>query len=435
MPGSGPNTVWLNDGIGNFTANGQVLGTDATFGFELGDLDGDGDLDAFIANTNAQNDVWLNNGDGTFVLHQSLGAAGDVSMNVNLADFDNDGDLDAYVVNWALADQLWLNDGAGNFVNSGATYAYTGNRYTAIAADFDGVSGLTTDEDTAIALDISATLVDTDGSETLSIVIAGVPTGATLSAGTNTGGGSWTLTAADLDGLTLTPAQDSTAQITLTVTATATETANNDTASTSGNLTITINSLNDAPVISFVAGNETGSVNEGNPGDAAITTTGQLTSTDVDAAATAVWAVNGGGVGTYGSLGVNQNGLWTYTLNNEAANVQALAAGDDVTDTFTITVTDGQGGSDTQNVAISINGTNDAPVVSAGGDTGSVDEGNPGDAAITTTGQLASTDVDNGAGASWSGGGAGTYGGLSIVPETGVWTYTLSNEAANVFSV
>ena len=35
---------------------------------------------------------------------------------------------------------------------------------------------------------------DTDGSETLPVVVSGVPTGASLSAGTDNGDGTWTLT-------------------------------------------------------------------------------------------------------------------------------------------------------------------------------------------------------------------------------------------------
>ena len=48
-------------------------------------------------------------------------------------------------------------------------------------------------------------------SETLSIEITGVPAGATLSAGTDNGGGSWTLTPAELAGLTITPPLTATA--------------------------------------------------------------------------------------------------------------------------------------------------------------------------------------------------------------------------------
>jgi hypothetical protein len=63
------NRIWLNDGTGAFRATAQHLGLSTSLGLDLGDLDGDGDLDAFVANANAQipdvrggepNRVWLN---------------------------------------------------------------------------------------------------------------------------------------------------------------------------------------------------------------------------------------------------------------------------------------------------------------------------------------------------------------------------------------
>ena len=53
------NRLWLNDGIGTFTDSGLSLGDGATRSVALGDLDGDGDLDAFTANFGA-NEVWFN---------------------------------------------------------------------------------------------------------------------------------------------------------------------------------------------------------------------------------------------------------------------------------------------------------------------------------------------------------------------------------------
>jgi hypothetical protein len=60
------------------------------------------------------------------------------------------------------------------------------------------VTNATGDEDTAIALDITAALGDTDGSESLAITVGGVPAGATLSSGTDNGDGTWSLTTGDL---------------------------------------------------------------------------------------------------------------------------------------------------------------------------------------------------------------------------------------------
>ena len=52
-------------------------------------------------------------------------------------------------------------------------------------------------------------------------------------------------------------------------------------------------------------------------------------------------------------------GVWTYTLNNAMPTVQALNAGGTLTDTFTVTAVDGT----PQVVTITINGTNDAAVI------------------------------------------------------------------------
>ncbi len=95
------------------------------------------------------------------------------------------------------------------------------------------------------ALHLSAALVDLDGSESLSIRIGGLPSGASLSAGTHNSDGSWSLASADLDGLSLTT--PSNAPITLTVEATATE-ASGETALTSAVLNITFDA-SDAPSI------------------------------------------------------------------------------------------------------------------------------------------------------------------------------------------
>ena len=94
-----------------------------------------------------------------------------------------------------------------------------------------------------ISLDINPTLVDTDGSETLSITISEVPAGATLSAGTDNGNGSWTLTQGQLAGLTVTPPPGTGADFTLTVTATATEAANGDTAQIIDTINVTVNAI------------------------------------------------------------------------------------------------------------------------------------------------------------------------------------------------
>ncbi len=91
---------------------------------------------------------------------------------------------------------------------------------------------------------------------------------------------------------------------------------------------------------------------------------------DPDNDALSVSAVNGVGAnvgvgvsGLYGSIQINANGNYTYTLNNNHAAVSALDNGDSLTDSFSYTLTDGEGGTSVATVTINIDGTNDAPVV------------------------------------------------------------------------
>ena len=87
---------------------------------------------------------------------------------------------------------------------------------------------------------------------------------------------------------------------------------------------------------------------------------GQLTLSGATQAVTAVWA--GSAIGSYGSFDINPvDGQWTYVLDNSIAD--SLAAGDVVYDTFQASASDDQGNVVTENVTITINGSDDAPVV------------------------------------------------------------------------
>ena len=102
-------------------------------------------------------------------------------------------------------------------------------------------------EDSAIALDVAAALSDLDGSETLSVTISGVPEGATLSAGVNNGGGTWTLTPAQLNGLSLTPPANFSGEINLTATAKSVESNGGATATRTASFTVEVAAVADAP--------------------------------------------------------------------------------------------------------------------------------------------------------------------------------------------
>jgi len=132
---SNTNKVWLNNGSGQFTDSGQSLGNMDSYAVALGDLDGDKDLDAFVAN-DGENTVWVNDGEGNFSdSGQRLGTNN--SHAVLLADVNQDGSLDAYVANYGQANVLWLNDGNGLFSQSPQMLDNI-DSYSAAFGDLDG---------------------------------------------------------------------------------------------------------------------------------------------------------------------------------------------------------------------------------------------------------------------------------------------------------
>ncbi|WP_448723332.1 VCBS domain-containing protein [Pseudomonas farris] len=191
-------------------------------------------------------------------------------------------------------------------------------------------------------------------------------------------------------------------------------------------VTVTVTGSNDAPVLSFVTGNDAGAVQE----DTALSVSGQFSSADIDHAATATWSIAGTNTGTYGSIAVDSTGKWTYTLANGtdgvASAVQSLAAGESHDEVFSVQVSDGLGGVDTQLVTVTVTGTNDAAVLSSANVT--LTETN---APLTTNGTLTISDVDSAATFVAQPGTAGSFGQFSI-GTNGAWTY-VANNAHNEF--
>ena len=210
---------------------------------------------------------------------------------------------------------------------------------------------------------------------------------------------------------------------------------------------ITIDGTNDTPVITSSTSDASGSVIEaGHNDDGTIVSgtslaTGTLTSYDVDNGSSATWTVDGGAssTGTYGSLAITSGGVWTYTLDNSLTATQALKEGQTAaTETFTARVTDEHNAYAEQTITVTVDGTNDVPVVTSSTSDASgyvTEAGHNDDRSVdpgttTTSGTLTSSDVDNGSSSTWTvdGGSSvtGTYGSLSITAD-GVWTYTLDN--------
>ncbi|WP_417431651.1 DUF5801 repeats-in-toxin domain-containing protein [Kiloniella sp.] len=124
--------------------------------------------------------------------------------------------------------------------------------------------------------------------------------------------------------------------------------------------------------------------------DSNLVSVGNVLTNDDQGADGAVVTTTSEMVGTYGSLTINADGNYTYILNNGAANVQALANGQTVSETFSYRMEDADGDSDTATLRIFIKGTNDAPVAVA--DTGITTDEN---ASVAIDVLANDTDVDH----------------------------------------
>ena len=104
-----------------------------------------------------------------------------------------------------------------------------------------------------------------------------------------------------------------------------------------------------------------------------LSTTGSITFNDVDLIdthTTSVAKTSGtlGGTLTMGAVSesaTTEPGTvgWTYTVADDATDY--LAKGQTATESFTVTISDGQGGTVDQAITITVTGTNEAPTITA----------------------------------------------------------------------
>jgi len=231
-------------GDGEGSEHGDPLGSEFPLSIDsaLSDTDGSETLSLSVGGlpTGVVLSAGTQNSDGSWTLNSDqldgltmfvpTGVDSDFNFSVTSTATENDGDT-------ASASQTVNIDGDGE-TDGGSL----------------DVSDATGSEDSAIALDIGATLNDTDGSESLSITVSGVPDGAVLSAGTDNGDGSWTLASANLEGLTITPPENSNVDFDLTVTSTTTEASSGATSTTTATINVGVAGVADAPTLSVALG-------------------------------------------------------------------------------------------------------------------------------------------------------------------------------------
>ncbi|WP_461168456.1 DUF4347 domain-containing protein, partial [Uliginosibacterium sediminicola] len=133
----------------------------------------------------------------------------------------------------------------------------------------------------------------------------------------------------------------------------------------SATLTVNVTAANDTPTLSTPTA---ASYTDTSANDTFSNDTGTLAATDRDSGQILTYGITGGSVasgvstlaGTYGSLSVNTStGAYTYTPNATAIN--ALTA--NTTDSFTVTVSDGNGGTNTATYTVNLTAANDTPTL------------------------------------------------------------------------
>jgi VCBS repeat-containing protein len=118
-------------------------------------------------------------------------------------------------------------------------------------------------------------------------------------------------------------------------------------------LTVSVIGAEDPTVIT---GPLSGTVQE----DVTASAIGTLSAADPETGARG-FVVQSNSPGSYGQFSIDGIGNWTYVLSNATAGVQALAAGQSATETFIVVSDDGA----TATVSVTVQGSNDAPVVSS----------------------------------------------------------------------
>ncbi|HEX7169048.1 MAG TPA: Ig-like domain-containing protein [Acidimicrobiales bacterium] len=283
----------------------------------------------------------------------TTGTVGTVTDNGGDVTYDPNGQFDHLAAGEQETDTFTYtaNDGFGDSAPATVTVTITGANDAPVAVD-DQASA---DENgPAVTVDVLANDSDADTTDTL--IVTSVDDTDTAGAVTITNGGADV--SYDPNGQFESLAAGETGSDTFTYTV-----SDGNGGSDTATVTVTVTGSNDAPV----AVDDAATVSE----DAGATAVDVLAN-DSDPDATDTLTVTAvGATGTVGTVTNNGSDV-SYDPNGQFEN---LAVGETVTDTFTYTIDDGNGGSDTSTVIVTITGANDAPV--ANDDAAAANENGP----------------------------------------------------------
>ncbi len=162
-----PNNLYRNTGTGGFqrvTAGDIVTAAENSQTASWGDYDNDGYPDLFVGNdASSGNAVYHNAGDGTFTRVTAGALVTDQADSWGSAwvDFDADGDLDLFVANTDANNALYINQGDGTFQRAEGTMA---GQIGSIITDGGSSHGLAwADYDLNGALDVAVANYNSEG--------------------------------------------------------------------------------------------------------------------------------------------------------------------------------------------------------------------------------------------------------------------------------
>ena len=255
-----------------------------------------------------------------------------------------------------------INDGNTGLQGSGGALEGIGSTVVNITATNDSPTAIddsdATDEDTVLSVSAGGVLLNDTDPENDILTVTSFDSTSTLGASVvvNADGSFLYDPTASLSLQSLAAGQSINDTLSYTI-------SDGNGGSDTATLTITINGINDDPA----AVNDSNSVAEDtapNPvsgdllgNDSDPDASDSLTVTEVDGVTNSVSDI----AGSYGTLDWDADGTYSYTLDNANPAVQALAAGETLTDSFTYTISDGNGGTDTATLVVTINGSNDGP--------------------------------------------------------------------------